>query len=73
MSFKPAAEDSDGIRLLGVPTDWNYAEPEPDVFMQYDPLEADRGFQDSVDGYVYLLFGKESDDLGDIIYREERS
>ena len=31
------------------------------------------GFQDSVDGYVYLLFGEESDDLGDIIYREERS
>ncbi len=73
MSFKPAAEDSGGIRLLGVPTDWNYAEPAPDVFMQYDPLEADMGFQDSVDGYVYLLFGEESDNLGDIIYREERS
>ncbi|MCI6008387.1 hypothetical protein ACTQ3M_03660 [Oscillospiraceae bacterium LCP25S3_E10] len=73
MSFEPADEAGDGIRLLGVPTDWNYAEPAPDVFMQYDPLEADMGFQDSVDGYVYLLFGEKSNDLGDITYREERS
>ena len=73
MHFNTANEAADGIKMLGTPADWNYSEEPPKVFLQYDPLESEMGFRDSVDGYIYLLFGEQSDRLEDIIYTEERS
>lgn len=73
MSFSEAEEDAEGLRLLGIPADWSYAEPAPAVLLQYDPLASDMGFLDSLDGYGYFLFGARKDDWTGICYREERS
>ena len=73
MSFSEAEEDAEGLRLLGIPADWSYAEPAPAVLLQYDPLASDMSFLDSLDGYGYFLFGVRKDDWTGICYREERS
>lgn len=73
MEFSPAEETAEGIRLLGLPTDWPYAEEPPRVFMQFDPLASEMGFRDSIDGYCLLLFGRDDYDVRNISYTEERS
>ena len=72
MTFEHVPDDMDGTRLFGVPSDWNYAEEPPALFMQFDPMSDDSGFMDDVDGYVYLFYGK--DGATDSIYMHvERS
>ncbi len=72
MSFEPAELSAGGMKLLGTPADWSYGEPYPKVLLQYDPLEADLGFLDEIDGYAYFLF-KENGGLSDIEFIVERS
>ena len=59
MEFAPAANDKDCTRLFGVPSDWNYAENAPALFMQFDPLDSGMDFLQETDGYLYLFFGKD--------------
>ncbi|MGN0813850.1 MAG: hypothetical protein ACI4MH_01305 [Candidatus Coproplasma sp.] len=72
MEFYETEDDADGIKLLGTPSDWNYDEPMPALFMQYDPLAADMGFLDEIDGFAYFLF-VENNDLVNIRLHIERS
>lgn len=73
MEFFPAEEDYDGMRLLGVPSDWNYEEDPPKLFLQYDPLEAPMGFLEQIDGYVYVFFDDDLDFFTDTSLWEEYS
>lgn len=73
MSFSLVEEDAEGNKLLGVPADWNYDGEKPDVFLQYDPLASDMGFEDSVDGYLYLMFNDVAHSFDKVTYIEERS
>ena len=73
MEFAPVEGDADGIRLLGVPSDWNYADASPKLLLQYDPLASDMGFLDSMDGYLYLFFGEDDCDFTQVTCHAEYS
>ena len=65
MSFEPA----DGVRLFGVPSS-GY---ETEELLQFDPLAADTGFLDSIDGYAYFLFGEDGERIDGIRLVIDRS
>lgn len=73
MEFASVDRDYDGTKLFGVPSDWNYEDEPPELLMQYDPLDSGTGFLDSLDGYLYLFFGKDVADFSDIVLKEEYS
>lgn len=73
MEFSPVSDDADGIKLFGVPADWSYDEPAPKLLMQFDPLAADMGFLDNIDGYAYFFFGKDEKDLDEVNFHIEHS
>ena len=66
MEFYRTGEDADGIKLFGFPSDWNYVNDPPRLMMQYDPLDSEMGFLDSVDGYLYLFFSEDERDFDNI-------
>jgi len=66
MRFSEAEEDADGTRLFGVPSGWQYGDEPPALFMQFDPLDSEMGFLDSLDGYLYFFFGDDEGDLSKI-------
>ena len=72
MTFAPTDDEAEGIRLFGVPTDWNYAEQAPKLFMQFDPLAYPLGFMDDVDGFAYFFYG-DDDDVENVRLHVERS
>ena len=63
MEFSEVDEDEICTRLFGVPSDWNYVDEPPKLLMQYDPLDNDMGFLDSLDGFVYVFFGENENEL----------
>ena len=71
MSFEPADEAADGIKLFGVPT--SGYETDEELFLQFDPLAADTGFLDSIDGYAYFFFEKDGNNIDDINLVIDRS
>ena len=73
MDFSAAGESEDGTRLFGVPSDWNYADLPPKLFLQYDPLDNQMGFLESLDGFVYFFFGEDEKDFEKISFMEEYS
>ena len=73
MEFAVVAEDADCTRLLGVPTDWNYGEKPPRLLLQYDPLDSEMGFRDTMDGYLYLFFGEDRGDFSSVVLCGEYS
>ena len=73
MEFYEADEDSDGTRLFGVPGDWCYVDEPPRLLMQYDPLDNEMGFLDTLDGFLYFFFGEDEKDFEKITLREEYS
>ena len=50
MEFSEADEDEICTRLFGVPSDWNYADDPPKLLFQYDPLDNEMDFLDTLDG-----------------------
>lgn len=58
-------------RLFGVPSDWNYVDEPPKLLFQYDPLDNEMDFLDTVDGFVYLFFGEDEGDFDSITLHEE--
>ncbi len=73
MEFSEVDEDEVCTRLLGVPSDWNYQNEPPKLLMQYDPLDNEMDFLDTLDGFVYLFFGEKQEDFGAITLWEEYS
>ena len=71
MEFSKADENEICTRLFGVPSDWNYADDPPKLLMQYDPLDNEMDFLDTLDGFVYLFFGKDERDFSQITLQEE--
>ncbi|MBR6784204.1 MAG: hypothetical protein IKM32_05860 [Clostridia bacterium] len=71
MEFSEADEDEICTRLFGVPSGWSNEEEPPKLLMQYDPLDNDMGFLDTLDGFVYLFFGKDERDFSQITLQEE--
>ena len=73
MEFSEADEDEICTKLFGSPSDWNYADEPPKLLMQYDPLDNDSGFLDSLDGFIYFLFGENEKEFENITLWEEYS
>ena len=71
MQFSRADEDEICTRLFGVPSDWSYGEEPPRLLMQYDPLDNEMDFLDTIDGFVYLFFGEDERDIGAVTLKEE--
>ena len=71
MEFGETDGDEICTKLFGAPSDWNYADEPPKMLMQYDPLDNDMGFLDSLDGFVYLFFGENEKDLSAVTLWEE--
>lgn len=71
MSFEPADDAADGIKLFGVPA--SGYETEEELLLQFDPLAADTGFLDSIDGYAYFLFGEDGERIDGIRFVIDRS
>ena len=73
MEFSETDEDEICTRLFGIPSDWGYADEPPKLLMQFDPLDNDMGFLDSIDGFLYFFFGEDDKDLTQITLHEEYS
>ena len=73
MEFSEVDEDEICTRLFGIPSDWNYADAPPQLFMQYDPLDSEMAFLDSLDGFIYFFFGNDSTEINNITLKEEYS
>ena len=59
------------MKLLGVPSDWNYPDAPPELLMQIDHLDDELCFHDEMDGVTYLFFGKDRQGFSDVeIYSE---
>lgn len=71
MSFEPTEENSDGIRLFGVPSS-DYA-AEEELLLQFDPLAENTGFLDNIDGYTYFFFGNDKNDFDAVSFVIDRS
>lgn len=66
-------EDASGMKLLGEPFDWNYADPAPQLLLQYDPLDSPSDFLSEMDGMVYFFAGKDMEKFTDAVWHAEYS
>ena len=75
IEFAPATEEDDdsGMKLLGDPYDWNYAEPAPLLLLQYDPLDSPVDFLGEMDGVAYFFAGKDMKTFTDAVWHAEYS
>ena len=73
MEFSEVDEDEICTRLFGVPSDWTHEDAPPKLLMQYDPLDSQIGFLDSLDGFVYFFFCDDEKNFENIILMEEYS
>ncbi len=74
VAFETAEEDNDsGMKLLGVPFDWNYADPAPHLLLQYDPLHSPSSFLEEMDGVAYFFAGKDMEKFSDAVWHAEYS
>ena len=71
MEFSEADEDEICTKLFGNPSDWNYADDPPKLLLQYDPLDNEMDFLDTLDGFVYFFFGKDEKNFESITLMEE--
>ena len=72
MTFEECDDYENCTRLFGYPNDWNYQDEPRKLFMQFDPLDNEIGFLDSLDGLLYFFFNKEFE-LSSIELHEEYS
>ena len=71
MSFEPADDAADGIRLFGIPS--SGYETDEELLLQFDPMAADTRFLDTIDGYAYFFFEKDGRGIDDIKLVIDRS
>lgn len=63
MEFCKVDDSEACTRLFGIPSDWNYQDAPPKLLLQFDPLDNDMGFLDHIDGFLYLFFEKNTNDV----------
>lgn len=73
INFEVAEEAASGMKLLGVPFDWNYADPAPQLLLQYDPLDSPSSFLEEMDGVAYFFAGKDMEKFTDAVWHAEYS
>lgn len=73
INFEVAEEAASGMKLLGVPFDWNYADPAPLLLLQYDPLDSPSSFLEEMDGVAYFFAGKDMEKFRDAVWHAEYS
>ena len=73
ITFCESEIDADGCRLLGIPSDWNYAEEPPHLLMQIDHLDETLSFLSHLDGFTYLFFGEDLEQFTDVQIMQEFS
>lgn len=74
IDFEPAEEEAgSGMKLLGEPFDWNYADPAPQLLLQYDPLDSPSSFLEEMDGVAYLFAGRDMEKFTDAVWHAEYS
>ena len=73
INFEVAEEAASGMKLLGVPFDWNYADPAPQLLLQYDPLDSPSDFLSEMDGMVYFFAGEDMEKFTDAVWHAEYS
>ena len=71
MEFSEVDEDEICTKLFGNPSDWNYESDPPKLLMQYDPLDNEMKFLDTLDGFLYFFFGKDEKKLENITLWED--
>ncbi len=71
ISFEPADDAADGIRLFGVPS--SGYETDEELLLQFDPLAENTKFLDHIDGYAYFFFGKDKNRIDGIRFVIDRS
>ena len=59
IEFEECDELENGMKLLGKPNDWNYAEESDELLLQFDPLDSEMGIFSHLDGYIYIFLPKE--------------
>lgn len=63
-----------GIKLLGVPSDWNYQDEPKELLLQYDPLDTDDlDFFSYMDGYIYFFYKNENKNFNEVVIHLEYS
>lgn len=73
VDFEPVEADAPGMKLLGVPYDWNYADPAPMLLFQYDPLKSPAPFLSEMDGVVYFFADEDRTHFTDAFWHAEYS
>lgn len=73
VDFAPVEAEAPGLKLLGVPCDWNYADPAPMLLMQYDPLESPAPFLSEMDGFAYIFADEDRAQFSDAFWSAEYS
>ena len=74
VEFVTAEEaDDSGMKLLGLPFDWNYADAPPSLLLQYDPLDSPSDFLSEMDGVVYFFVGEDAETFSDAFWHAEYS
>ena len=71
MSFELSDDKAEGIKLFGVPS--SGYETDKELLLQFDPLSANTGFLEDVDGYAYFFFGKDRNNVDEMEFVIDRS
>ena len=60
VEYELVKKDAECCKLLGVPCDWNYAEPPASkLLLQISHYDEDIEFLPELDGFTYIFFGEE--------------
>lgn len=75
ISFGAAPPDADGTKLLGLPSGAAGEDTSlPKLLLQYDPLDFEGvPYLENVDGYAYVLFGRDEKDFDGAVYKVDRT
>lgn len=75
ISFGAAPPDADGTKLLGLPSGAAGEDASlPKLLLQYDPLDFEGvPYLKNVDGYAYVLFGRDEKDFDGAVYKVDRT
>ncbi len=69
MSFEACDESEDGHRLFGIPSsDYEPDEGDDKLLLQFDPLDTETGFLDSIDGYAYIFYDTKQEKIDGATY-----
>ena len=74
IEFEKCEEDADGNKLLGCPSDWQYAQEPERLLFQLDPLaDPEMGILNILDGFIYFFFDEDMKDFDKVKLVEDIS